>query len=163
MTTAYHAEGIIALEQALSDLGDVFVVAPASEQSGASHSLTLSQAAADKADRRPSLGRGRHADRLRHACAESDLERSASARTSAFRASIMVPISATTRHTPEPSPARWRRRSWVFRVSHLALRRKSSIDFTESMKIARQIDRTSDRRRPACSDAVECKYSRGRA
>ena len=37
----YHSEGIIALEQALSDLGDVFVVAPESEQSGASHSLTL--------------------------------------------------------------------------------------------------------------------------
>lgn len=37
----YHAEGIIALENALTDLGDVYVVAPASEQSGASHSLTL--------------------------------------------------------------------------------------------------------------------------
>ena len=37
----YHSEGIIALEQALADLGDVYVVAPASEQSGASHSLTL--------------------------------------------------------------------------------------------------------------------------
>src|SRR4029078_1235534 len=39
----FHAEGIIALEQALSDLGDVFVVAPTSEQSGASHSLTLAR------------------------------------------------------------------------------------------------------------------------
>jgi 5'-nucleotidase len=39
----YHSEGIIALEQALSDLGDVFVVAPASEQSGAAHSLTLAR------------------------------------------------------------------------------------------------------------------------
>ena len=37
----YHSDGIIALEQALSDVGDVFVVAPAAEQSGASHSLTL--------------------------------------------------------------------------------------------------------------------------
>jgi len=37
----YHAEGIIALENAMADLGDVYVVAPASEQSGASHSLTL--------------------------------------------------------------------------------------------------------------------------
>jgi 5'-nucleotidase len=37
----YHSEGIIALEQALCDLGDIYVVAPASEQSGASHSLTL--------------------------------------------------------------------------------------------------------------------------
>ena len=37
----YHSEGIIALENALCDLGDVVVVAPASEQSGASHSLTL--------------------------------------------------------------------------------------------------------------------------
>jgi 5'-nucleotidase len=37
----YHAEGIIALENAMSELGDVFVVAPTSEQSGASHSLTL--------------------------------------------------------------------------------------------------------------------------
>jgi 5'-nucleotidase len=37
----YHSDGIIALEQALSDLGEVFVVAPESEQSGASHSLTL--------------------------------------------------------------------------------------------------------------------------
>ncbi|MGI8811089.1 MAG: 5'/3'-nucleotidase SurE [Pyrinomonadaceae bacterium] len=37
----YHSEGIIALEAAMCDLGEVFVVAPASEQSGASHSLTL--------------------------------------------------------------------------------------------------------------------------
>ena len=37
----YHSEGIIALEQALCDLGEIYVVAPASEQSGASHSLTL--------------------------------------------------------------------------------------------------------------------------
>ncbi len=39
----YHAEGILALEAALSDLGDVYVVAPESEMSGASHSLTLSR------------------------------------------------------------------------------------------------------------------------
>jgi 5'-nucleotidase len=39
----YHAEGIIALENALSEIGDVYVVAPASEMSGASHSLTLSR------------------------------------------------------------------------------------------------------------------------
>lgn len=38
-----HAEGIIALENALKDVGDVYVVAPASEMSGASHSLTLSR------------------------------------------------------------------------------------------------------------------------
>lgn len=37
----YHSEGIIALEAAMCEIGDVFVVAPASEQSGASHSLTL--------------------------------------------------------------------------------------------------------------------------
>jgi 5'-nucleotidase len=39
----FHAEGIIALESALSEIGDVYVVAPASEMSGASHSLTLSR------------------------------------------------------------------------------------------------------------------------
>jgi 5'-nucleotidase len=39
----YHAEGIIALENALAEIGDVYVVAPASEMSGASHSLTLSR------------------------------------------------------------------------------------------------------------------------
>jgi 5'-nucleotidase len=39
----YHADGIIALENALSEIGDVYVVAPASEMSGASHSLTLSR------------------------------------------------------------------------------------------------------------------------
>jgi 5'-nucleotidase len=38
-----HAEGIMALENALREVGDVFVVAPASEMSGASHSLTLSR------------------------------------------------------------------------------------------------------------------------
>ena len=38
-----HAAGIIALENALKEVGDVFVVAPASEMSGASHSLTLSR------------------------------------------------------------------------------------------------------------------------
>lgn len=36
-----HSEGIAALENALRDLGDVYVVAPESEMSGASHSLTL--------------------------------------------------------------------------------------------------------------------------
>ena len=39
----YHSDGIIALEQAMSALGEVYVVAPASEQSGASHSLTLAR------------------------------------------------------------------------------------------------------------------------
>jgi 5'-nucleotidase len=38
-----HAEGIIALEEAVRDIGEVYVVAPESEQSGASHSLTLSR------------------------------------------------------------------------------------------------------------------------
>ncbi len=39
----YHAEGIIALENALSEIGECYVVAPASEMSGASHSLTLAR------------------------------------------------------------------------------------------------------------------------
>ena len=39
----YHSEGIIALEEALSDLGEIYVVSPASEQSGAAHSLTLAR------------------------------------------------------------------------------------------------------------------------
>ena len=39
----YHSDGIIALEEALKELGDVYVVAPESEMSGASHSLTLSR------------------------------------------------------------------------------------------------------------------------
>ena len=38
-----HAEGIAALEAALREVADVFVVAPVSEMSGASHSLTLSR------------------------------------------------------------------------------------------------------------------------
>jgi len=38
-----HAEGIRALENALATIGDVYVVAPASEMSGASHSLTLAR------------------------------------------------------------------------------------------------------------------------
>jgi len=36
-----HSEGIAALEAAMHEIGDVYVVAPASEMSGASHSLTL--------------------------------------------------------------------------------------------------------------------------
>ena len=39
----YHSEGIEALEKAMRLIGEVYVVAPASEQSGASHSLTLSR------------------------------------------------------------------------------------------------------------------------
>ncbi|MGI8545079.1 MAG: 5'/3'-nucleotidase SurE, partial [Aridibacter sp.] len=39
----FHSDGIIALENALKEIGDVYVVAPASEMSGASHSLTLSR------------------------------------------------------------------------------------------------------------------------
>ncbi len=38
-----YAEGITALEEAMREVGDVYVVAPASEMSGASHSLTLSR------------------------------------------------------------------------------------------------------------------------
>ncbi len=38
-----HSEGIKALEAALQEIGDVFIVAPESEMSGASHSLTLSR------------------------------------------------------------------------------------------------------------------------
>lgn len=38
-----HAEGIAALESALSEIGDVYVVAPEAEMSGASHSLTLAR------------------------------------------------------------------------------------------------------------------------
>jgi 5'-nucleotidase len=38
-----HSEGIRALENALREIGDVYVVAPESEMSGASHSLTLSR------------------------------------------------------------------------------------------------------------------------
>lgn len=39
----YHSEGIETLEMAMREIGNVYVVAPASEQSGASHSLTLSR------------------------------------------------------------------------------------------------------------------------
>lgn len=39
----YHAEGIAALESALLEIGDVLVVAPATDQSGAAHSLTLAR------------------------------------------------------------------------------------------------------------------------
>src|SRR5437667_1694327 len=38
-----HSTGLITLERALSEVGDVYVVAPASEMSGASHSLTLAR------------------------------------------------------------------------------------------------------------------------
>src|SRR3984893_9571050 len=38
-----HSDGLVRLERALQDIGDVFVVAPAAEMSGASHSLTLSR------------------------------------------------------------------------------------------------------------------------
>src|SRR6266446_36470 len=38
-----QSKGLIKLEEALSQIGDVFVVAPAAEMSGASHSLTLSR------------------------------------------------------------------------------------------------------------------------
>ena len=39
----YHADGIVALEKCLSEIGDVYVVAPETEMSGASHSLTLAR------------------------------------------------------------------------------------------------------------------------
>ena len=39
----YYADGIIALEEALKEIGDVYVVAPSEEKSGASHSLTLAR------------------------------------------------------------------------------------------------------------------------
>jgi 5'-nucleotidase len=39
----YHSEGIIALENALREIADLYIVAPESEMSGAAHSLTLSR------------------------------------------------------------------------------------------------------------------------
>jgi 5'-nucleotidase len=38
-----HSDGLIKLEEALKQVGDVYVVAPAAEMSGASHSLTLAR------------------------------------------------------------------------------------------------------------------------
>src|SRR5436305_905385 len=38
-----NSDGIAKLEEAMKELGDVYVVAPAFEMSGASHSLTLSR------------------------------------------------------------------------------------------------------------------------
>lgn len=38
-----HSKGLNKLEEALKEVGDVYVVAPASEMSGASHSLTLAR------------------------------------------------------------------------------------------------------------------------
>src|ERR687884_1087825 len=38
-----HSDGLTKLEEALREIGDVFVVAPAAEMSGASHSLTLAR------------------------------------------------------------------------------------------------------------------------
>ena len=38
-----HSDGLIKLEEALSEVGDVYTVAPAAEMSGASHSLTLAR------------------------------------------------------------------------------------------------------------------------
>lgn len=38
-----HSDGLKSLEEALLEVGDVYVVAPSSEMSGASHSLTLSR------------------------------------------------------------------------------------------------------------------------
>src|SRR5213594_4508541 len=38
-----HSDGLMKLEKALHEIGEVFVVAPATEMSGASHSLTLSR------------------------------------------------------------------------------------------------------------------------
>ncbi len=38
-----HSKGLAKLEESLREIGDVFVIAPASEMSGASHSLTLSR------------------------------------------------------------------------------------------------------------------------
>jgi 5'-nucleotidase len=39
----YNSDGILALEEGLKEIGDVYMVAPEAEQSGASHSLTLAR------------------------------------------------------------------------------------------------------------------------
>ena len=38
-----HSDGLIRLEEAMKEVGDVYVIAPAAEMSGASHSLTLAR------------------------------------------------------------------------------------------------------------------------
>ena len=62
-----HSDGLIKLEEALKEVGDVYVVAPASEMSGASHSLTLARPLRIRQLDEPSLGHRWHSDRLRHA------------------------------------------------------------------------------------------------
>ena len=60
-----HSEGIAALAEALSSLGDVTVVAPAAESSAVGHALTLIRPLRLERLTRGRVRGGRHADRLR--------------------------------------------------------------------------------------------------
>ena len=111
-----HSDGLIKLEEALKQVGDVYVVAPASEMSGASHSLTLARPLRIRQlDERHWAIDGTPTD-----CVTLALNKILSEDQ---RPDICVSginhggISATMRLTPAPSPARSKRRFSAFPVS----------------------------------------------
>ena len=109
-----HAPGLAVAEKiarALSD--DVWVVAPENEQSGASHSLTLTSPLRLRQIERAPLRRQRHAHRLRDDGLPAHPE-GRSRRTWSCRASTGAPTWPTTSPIPAPSRARWKAAPWAF-------------------------------------------------
>lgn len=134
----YHSEGIIALEEALCEIGDIYVVAPATEQSGASHSLTLGRPLRIRqidarhwtVDGTPTdcvtlaLNQILPADERPHACVSGINHGANLGDDATYSGTVAGALEAT-----------------ILGVSGIAfsLAATRSHDFTESMKIAKQI------------------------
>ena len=115
-----HSAGIEALETALRDFGDIYVVAPASEQSGASHSLTLSRPLRIRQlDERHWTVDGTPTDCVTFAVNQILQPRRAAADLLS-PASITARTWAMTHRIPEQWQARWKPRYWAFPALRLA-------------------------------------------
>ena len=125
-----HSPGLAVAEKiarALSD--DVWVVAPETEQSGASHSLTLTLPLRLRQISERRFAVSRHAHRLRDDGGAACLK--TSRRNWCCPASIGARTWRTMSPIPAPSPAPWKAARWAFPPSPCRRRRRGS---------ARQID-----------------------
>ncbi len=130
-----HSDGLIKLEEALKELGDVYVVAPAAEMSGASHSLTLARPLRIRQlDARHWAVDGTPTDCV--TLALNKILPDEEHLTSAFRESITAAISATTRLILALSQALLRRQFLGVPGMALSLVARDNFDFTDAAAFA---------------------------
>ena len=152
----YFAPGIAALAEALAPLGEITVVAPERDRSGASNSLTLDRPLmrAPRAQRLPL--RQRHADRLR----PHRGDRAARLRARHDRLGHQPRRQHGRRHasTPAPSPRRPKATCSASRRSPCRSPSKAGEHFETAARVARDWSARSRARRSAsrCCSTSTC-------